>query len=39
MIVIALKEGKLLVGVDDLHFGIKHVTFEAKVSNMYGTFD
>jgi hypothetical protein len=25
--------------VDDLDFGIKDVTFEAKVFNKYGTFD
>jgi hypothetical protein len=39
MIVTAMKEGRLLVGVDDLDFRIKHVVFETKVLNMYGTFD
>jgi hypothetical protein len=39
MIVIAVKEGKLLVGVDDLDFGVKHVAFETNVLNMYNTFD
>ncbi len=35
---IVMKEGILMVVVDDLDFGIINV-FEAKVFNMYGTFD
>jgi hypothetical protein len=34
-----VKEAKLVVVVDDLDFGIRDVTFEAKVFNRYGTFD
>jgi hypothetical protein len=32
-------EGRLLVGVDDLDFKVRDVAFEAKVLNMYDTFD
>ncbi len=39
MVVIPMKEIKLVVVVDDLDFGIKDVTFETKVFNRYGTFD
>jgi hypothetical protein len=39
MVVIPMKEVKLVVVVDDLNFGIKDVTFETKVFNRYGTFD
>jgi hypothetical protein len=39
MVVILVKEAKLVVVVDDLDFGIKDVAFEAKVFNWYGTFD
>jgi hypothetical protein len=39
MVVITMKEIKLVVVVDDLDFRIKDVTFEAKVLNRYGTFD
>jgi len=39
MIVIPMKEAKLIVVMDDLDFGIRNVTFETKVFNRYGTFD
>jgi hypothetical protein len=39
MSTIAIKEGRLVVVVNDLDFEIKDVTFEAKVFNKYGTFD
>jgi hypothetical protein len=34
-----MKEAKLVIRVDDLNFRIRDVTFEAKSSNRYGTFD
>jgi hypothetical protein len=39
MVVVLLKEGRLIVVVDDLEFGIRAIAFEAKVFNNYGTFD
>jgi hypothetical protein len=36
---VLMKEGKLVVVVDVLDFGIKYVAFEAKHFNRYGTFD
>jgi hypothetical protein len=39
MTVVPMKEAKFVVAVDDLAFGIKNATFEAKVFNKYGTFD
>jgi hypothetical protein len=39
MVVVPMKETKLIVVVDDLDFRIRDVTFEAKVLNRYGTFD
>jgi hypothetical protein len=39
MVVIPVKESRLVVAMDDLDFGIKDVAFEAKVHNKYGTFD
>jgi hypothetical protein len=39
MVIVPVKEVKVVVAVDDLDFGIKDVTFEAKVFNKYGTFD
>jgi hypothetical protein len=39
MIVIPMKEAKLIIVMDDLDFGIRDVTFETKVFNRYGTFD
>ncbi len=37
MVVVLMKEVRLIVAMDDLDFKIKDVTFEAKVFNMYGT--
>jgi hypothetical protein len=34
-----VKEARLVITLDDLDFGIKDFTFEAKVFNRYGTFD
>jgi hypothetical protein len=39
MHVVPMKEARLIVVVDDLDFGFRNVTFEAKVFNRYGTFD
>jgi len=39
MVSILMKEGRLIVIVVDLDFGIRNVTFEASVFNRYGTFD
>jgi hypothetical protein len=39
MSIIAIKETRLIIVVDDLHFEIKYVAFEAKVINRYGTFN
>jgi hypothetical protein len=39
MVVVPMKEVRLIIGVDDLDFRIKDVAFEAKVFNRYGTFD
>jgi len=39
MVVVLVKEVKLVIVVDDLDFRIRDVTFEAKVFNRYGTFD
>jgi len=39
MVVIIVKEARLVVTVDDLDFGIRNVPFKAKVLNRYGTFD
>jgi hypothetical protein len=39
MVVVPMKEVKLVVIVDDLDFIIKDVAFEAKVFNRYDTFD
>jgi len=39
MAAIVMKEGRLLVGVDDLDFGVRDVAFETKLLNKYGTFD
>jgi hypothetical protein len=39
MVVVPMKEAKLIVAMDDLDFfRIKNVAFETKVLNMYGTF-
>jgi len=39
MVDVLVKEGILVVVVDDLDFRIKDVAFEANVFNRYGTFD
>jgi hypothetical protein len=39
MVVVLMKEARLVVKVDDLDFRIKDVAFEANVLNRYGTFD
>jgi hypothetical protein len=39
MVDVLVKEGRLVVVVNDLDFKIKDVAFEAKVFNRYGTFD
>jgi hypothetical protein len=36
---VPVKEVRIVVAMDDLDFGIRGVTFEAKVFNRYGTFD
>ncbi len=39
MVVVLMKEVRLVNMVDDLDFGIRDVAFEAMVLNRYGTFD
>ncbi len=39
MVVVIMKETKLVVVVDDLDLWIRDITFEVKVFNRYGTFD
>jgi hypothetical protein len=39
MVVIPMKEVRLVVVVYDLEFRIRDVAFEAKVFNRFGTFD
>jgi hypothetical protein len=39
MVVVPLKEARLVVAVDDLDCKIRDVAFEAKVLYKYGTFD
>ncbi len=39
MVVILMKEARLVVVMNDLDFGIRNVAFETKVFNRYGTFD
>ncbi len=39
MVVVLVKEVRLVVAIDDLDFGIRDVVFEAKVLNRHGTFD
>ncbi len=39
MVVIPMKEARLVVVEDDLDFIIRDFAFEAKVFNRYGTFD
>jgi len=39
MVVVLMKEARLVVKVDDLDFKIRDVAFKANVFNRYGTFD
>jgi hypothetical protein len=39
MVIVLVKEARLIVAMNDLDFGIKDVAFEVKVFNRYGTFD
>ncbi len=39
MAIVLMKEGRLVVAMDDLDFKIKDVAFETKMFNRYGTFD
>jgi hypothetical protein len=39
VVVVPMKEVKLVVTMDNLDFRIRDVAFEAKVLNKYGTFD
>jgi hypothetical protein len=39
MVIVLMKETRLVIMVDDLDFRIRDVAFEAKVFNRYGTFD
>jgi len=39
MVIVPMKEVRLVIVVDDLDFRIRNVAFEAKVLNWYGTFD
>jgi hypothetical protein len=39
MVVVLVKEVRLVVAVDDLYFGVNDVVYKAKVFNRHGTFD
>jgi len=39
MVVVLVKEVRLVVVMDNLDFGVKDVVFEAMVFNKYGNFD
>jgi hypothetical protein len=39
MIIVLVKEMRLIVMMNDLDFGIRDVAFEVKVFDRYGTFD
>jgi len=39
VVVIPMKEGRLVIAVDDLEFRIRDVAFEANVFNRYGTLN
>ncbi len=39
MVIVPMKKTRLVITLNDLDFGIKDLTFEAKVFNRYGTFD
>jgi hypothetical protein len=38
MVIVSLKEVQLVIGMDNLDFRFKDVTFKAKVFNRYDTF-
>jgi hypothetical protein len=39
MVIVLMKEARLIVAVDYLDFKIRDVAFETNVFNRYGTFD
>jgi len=39
MFIIVIKEGIMVVVIDDLDYRVQDVTFKANVFNRYGTFD
>jgi len=39
MVIFPVKEGRLVVVMVELVFGIRDIAFEVKVFNKYGTFD
>jgi hypothetical protein len=39
MVIVLMKEARIIVVVDDLDFQIRNVAFEAKALNKYDTFD
>jgi len=39
VVIVLMKEIRVVVAMDDLDFGIRNIAFEAKVLNRYGTFD
>jgi hypothetical protein len=39
MVVVLMKEVRLIVAMNDLDFGVKDVAFEIKVFNRFGTFE
>jgi hypothetical protein len=39
MVVVSMKEVRLVIVMDDLDFKIKDVAFQANVFNRYGNFD
>jgi hypothetical protein len=39
VLIVLVKEARVVVAMDDLDFGIRNIAFEAKVLNRYGTFD
>jgi hypothetical protein len=39
MVIVPIKETRIIIPVDDLDFRIKDVAFDVKALNRYGTFD
>jgi hypothetical protein len=39
MVIVLVKEARLVVVINDLDFGVRDVVYEAKVLNRYGTLD